>query len=213
MTSNSKNGLIRGKDGKLRCFWPGEHLDYLAYHDDEWGLPVADDHRLFEKISLEGFQSGLSWITILRKRDNFREAFADFDFIRIAKYGERDIKRLLKNAGIVRHRGKIESTINNAKRAREMADEFGSLGAFFWHYEPDASAQLNNLECETLAIPTKTPESIALAKDLKKRSWSFIGPTTAYAFMQGMGMVNDHIEGCCARARAEKVRRRFKRPT
>lgn len=213
MAERLKKGLIKGEDGHIRCFWPSELPDYIAYHDTEWGLPVADDHRLFEKICLEGFQSGLSWLTILRKRDNFREAFSDFDFTRIAKYGKRDVEKLVKNAGIIRHRGKIESTINNAKRAMEMADEFGSLGTYFWQHEPDSANRPKKLDHKTLKTLGKTPESIVLSKDLKKRGWSFVGPTTAYAFMQAMGMVNDHIEGCFAREATEKARTKFKRPT
>lgn len=213
MAERLKKGLIRGEDGHVRCFWPGELPDYIAYHDNEWGLPVADDQRLFEKICLEGFQSGLSWLTILRKRENFREAFSDFDFTRIAKYGKRDVEKLVKNAGIIRHRGKIESTINNAKRAMEMADAYGSLGAYFWQHEPDPANRPKKLDHKTLRTLGKTPESIALSKDLKKRGWSFVGPTTAYAFMQAMGMVNDHIEGCFARDAVEKARAKFKRPT
>ena len=199
------NGLIRGDDARLRCRWPGTHADYLAYHDEEWGVPVADDRRLFEKICLEGFQSGLSWLTILRKRENFRAAFADFDFARIAGFGSRDIQRLMADAGIVRHRGKIESTINNARRACDLAEECGSLGAFFWKWEPPAHPPQRPL-------PAKTPESTALSKELKKRGWSFVGPTTAYAFMQAMGMVNDHLDGCFARAAVERARAAFERP-
>lgn len=213
MANNLAEGLIKGEDGKIRCFWPGEYPDYLDYHDNEWGLPVADDHRLFEKICLEGFQSGLSWLTILRKRDNFREAFDDFDFTRVSRFRARNVEKLLKNAGIIRHRGKIESTVNNAKRACEMADEFGSLGAYFWQWEPEASARPKRLDYETLKSLSKTAESTALSKDLKKRGWSFVGPTTAYAFMQAMGMVNDHIEGCFAREKVEKARNAFKRPS
>tara|TARA_R110000787_G_scaffold115802_2_gene225829 strand:+ start:89 stop:718 length:630 start_codon:yes stop_codon:yes gene_type:complete len=207
-----KKGLIRGADGKTRCFWPGELEDYIAYHDAEWGHPVADDRRLFEKICLEGFQSGLSWLTILRKRDNFREAFDEFDFARIAKYTPARVEKLLGNAGIVRHRGKIESTINNAKRAVEMADEFGSLGAWFWKWEPAASARPKRLDHAALMTLGKTPESVAMSKELKKRGWSFVGPTTAYAFMQAMGMVNDHLDGCCARDAVDRARASFSRP-
>lgn len=212
MAEAQKKGLIEGEDGHVRCFWPGELPDYLAYHDTEWGMPVADDRRLFEKICLEGFQSGLSWLTILRKRDNFREAFSGFDFTRVAKYGARDVEKLVKNAGIIRHRGKIESTVNNAKRACEMADEFGSLGAYFWRHEPDLANRPKRLDYKTLRTLGKTTESAALSKDLKKRGWSFVGPTTAYAFMQAMGMVNDHIDGCFARDATEKARKKFKRP-
>ncbi|MBT5649102.1 MAG: DNA-3-methyladenine glycosylase I [Rhodospirillaceae bacterium] len=213
MAARLKQGLIRGEDGHARCFWPGDLPDYLAYHDDEWGLPVADDHRLFEKICLEGFQSGLSWLTILRKRENFRETFSEFDFTRIAKYGKRDVEKLVNNAGIIRHRGKIESTVNNAKKAIEMADEFGSLGAYFWQFETDPANRPKRLDHSTLKTLGKTPESIALSKNLKKRGWSFVGPTTAYAFMQAMGMVNDHIDGCFAHDATEKARKKFKRPT
>jgi len=196
----------------VRCWWPGDHDDYRAYHDDEWGRPVEDDFRLFEKICLEGFQSGLSWLTILRKRDNFRKAFADFDFERVARFNQRSVERLLKDAGIVRHRGKIESTINNAKRAREMVDEHGSLGAYFWSYEPGPKDRPKKLTHAAMRKLGKTPVSIALSKDLKKRGWSFVGPTTVYAFMQAMGIVNDHIEGCAHRAVLEKARRKFSRP-
>ena len=212
MAGRLKQGLIKGDDGHVRCFWPGDMPDYLAYHDDEWGLPVADDHRLFEKICLEGFQSGLSWLTILRKRENFREAFSGFDFTLVAKYGKRDVEKLVKNAGIVRHRGKIESTVNNARRALEMADEYGSLGTYFWQFETAPANRPKRLDHDTLKTLGKTPDSIALSKDLKKRGWSFVGPTTAYAFMQAMGMVNDHIDGCFARDATEEARRKFKRP-
>ena len=200
------HGLISGDDGKLRCQWPEGHADYLAYHDEEWGVPVADDRRLFEKICLEGFQSGLSWLTILRKRDNFRAAFKDFDFTQVASFSSRDIEGLMADAGIVRHRGKIESVINNARRACDLAEEYGSLGAFFWKWEPPAHPPQR-------PVPAKTPESTALSKELKKRGWSFVGPTTAYAFMQAMGMVNDHLDGCFARAAVEQARAAFKRPT
>ena len=205
------DGLIRGDDGAVRCFWPGADAEYLRYHDDEWGRPVADDRRLFEKICLEGFQSGLSWLTILRKRENFRAAFADFDFERVARFGDRDVARLLADAGIVRHRGKIESTINNAKRACDMAAEFGSLGAYFWKWEPAAKVRPKRLDLATLRSLAKTPESAALSKDLKKRGWTFVGPTTAYAFMQAMGMVNDHLHGCCARETIDAARMAFRR--
>ena len=213
MAERLKQGLKQGEDGKVRCFWPDDTPDYIAYHDDEWGMPVADDHRLFEKICLEGFQSGLSWLTILRKRKNFRAAFANFDYEKIAKFGKRDIDRLLNDAGIVRHRGKLESTINNAKRAIHMAEEFGTLGAYFWQYEPDETARPEKLDCKTLRTLGKTPESTALSKDLKKRGWSFVGPTTAYAFMQATGMVNDHIKGCFCREAIKKARKKFKRPS
>lgn len=186
--------LIEGDDGAVRCWWPGTADDYVAYHDDEWGRPVTDDRRLFEKICLEGFQSGLSWLTILRKRQNFRVAFADFDIESVASFGESDVERLLTDAGIVRHRRKIESTINNASRAVELAAEHGSLAAYFWSWEPDAARE--RITDGSAPLPSKTPTSTALSKDLKRRGWSFVGPTTAYAFMQAMGLVNDHVAGC-----------------
>jgi DNA-3-methyladenine glycosylase I len=195
-----------------RCWWPGEDELYVAYHDREWGRPVVDDRRLFEKICLEGFQSGLSWLTILRKRENFRKAFKDFDPAAVAKFGARDVQRLLKDAGIVRHRGKIESTINNAKRALELIDEHGSLAAYFWSWEPQASSRPKKLTRAALMKMSTTEQSIALSKDLKSRGWTFVGPTTCYAFMQAMGLVNDHVEDCQVRAEIERARKRFARP-
>jgi DNA-3-methyladenine glycosylase I len=206
--SRLPEGLLRGEDGQVRCWWAGQAADYAAYHDDEWGRPVADDRRLFEKLCLEGFQSGLSWLTILRKRDNFRAAFAGFDFERVARFGARDVTRLLGDAGIVRHRGKIESTINNARQACKLAGEFGSLAAYFWRYEPDPATRPRRMTRRELLALTSTPESATLSKDLKRRGFSFVGPTTAYAFMQAMGLVNDHLEGCHARQEAEALRRR-----
>jgi DNA-3-methyladenine glycosylase I len=203
--------LIVGADGKRRCRW-GATPDYIAYHDNEWGRPVADDPHLFEKICLEGFQSGLSWLTILRKRDNFRAAFAGFDIDKIARFGARDVTRLLKDAGIVRHRGKIESTINNAKRARELVAEAGSLAAYFWRWEPKAKSRPKRPDFEALRALGPAEEAVALSKDLKKRGWTFVGPTTVYAFMQAMGLVNDHIHGCHCRSEVEKLRQNFKRP-
>jgi len=197
---------IAGPDGKLRCRWCGAAPEFLNYHDTEWGFPVSDDHRLFEKLSLESFQAGLSWRTILAKRDNFRAAFYDFDFARIARFTQRDLNRLLKDEGIVRHRGKIEATINNAKRAQELVKQEGSLAAFIWRYEPD---QKQLTEPQTVS---SSAESIALSKDLKKLGWKFIGPTTAYAFMQAMGLINDHVEDCVIRAKIERVRKQFKQP-
>ncbi|MCA9712475.1 MAG: DNA-3-methyladenine glycosylase I [Myxococcales bacterium] len=211
-TTRLAKGLLRGEDGVVRCWWPGEHEDYRAYHDREWGRPVSDDHRLFEKICLEGFQSGLSWLTILRKRENFRKAFASFDFARVARFDRRRVERLLGDAGIVRHRGKIESTINNAKRACALADERGSLAAYFWSFEPDAKARPRRLTHAVLRTLSKTPESAALSKDLRARGWSFVGPTTVYAFMQAMGLVDDHLEGCTCRDEVEARRRAFRRP-
>ena len=210
MTDSAR--LIVGEDGKRRCFWGASAPEYAAYHDHEWGRPVVDDTRLFEKICLEGFQSGLSWLTILRKRDNFRRAFAGFDTAKIAKFSARDVNRLLKDAGIVRHRGKIESTINNANRALELIEEQGSLAAYFWSFEPEPKSRPKKLDWPTLMTMATTPESTALSKNLKKRGWTFVGPTTVYAFMQAMGLVNDHIDGCHCRPGIERERRAFRRP-
>jgi DNA-3-methyladenine glycosylase I len=212
MTEQQNTGLIAGKDGVVRCAWPGDDEFYRHYHDHEWGRPVADDRRLFEKICLEGFQSGLSWLTILRKRENFREAFDNFAFERVALFTEKDVERLLQNAGIVRHRGKIVSTINNARRARELADEAGSLAAWFWKFEPQAHERPQLVDRAAVMAMPKTATSTLVSKELKKRGWSFVGPTTVYAFMQAMGMVNDHIEGCGCRPVVELERKQFKRP-
>lgn len=190
---------------KDRCTWALSDEIYIRYHDEEWGRPVTDDTRLFEKLCLEGFQSGLSWLTILKKRENFRKAFRGFDIDRVARMGPRDVERLLKDEGIIRHRGKIESAINNARRALALRDEFGSLAAYFWSFEPEAVAF-------TGTIPGETDASRALSKDLKKRGWSFVGPTTCYAFMQAMGLVNDHAAACFCRAACEKERAKLKRP-
>ena len=195
-----------------RCWWPGEDELYIRYHDEEWGRPVVDDRRLFEKICLEGFQSGLSWITILRKRDNFRKAFRNFDPAAVARFTARDVQRLLKDAGIIRHRGKIESTINNAKRALELVDEKGSLAAYFWSWEPQAASRPKKISRDALKAMSITEQSTALSKDLKKRGWTFVGPTTCYAFMQAMGLVNDHIDDCHVRAEIERARKRLTRP-
>ena len=181
------DGLTRGDDGVVRCSWGDSTPDYRVYHDEEWGRPVGDDVRLFEKLCLEGFQSGLSWLTILRKRENFRAAFAGFDFHTVARYDHTDVERLLQDAGIIRHRGKIEATINNAQRAVELTGDEGSLARFVWSYDDPKT----------------------LAKDLKKRGWRFVGPTTVYAFMQAMGLVNDHLEGCDAREPCERERAAF----
>jgi len=180
----------------VRCWWCGADPLYVRYHDEEWGRPVTDDQRLFEKICLEGFQAGLSWLTILRKRENFRHAFAHFDIDRVARYTSRDVARLVKDEGIIRHRGKIESTINNAKRARELRDECGSLSNYFWRWEPDVASRPGRITKEILRGMATTPESTALSKDLRKRGWTFVGPTTIYAFMQAMGLVNDHVDEC-----------------
>ncbi len=197
---------IPGPDGKPRCRWCAATPEYLHYHDTEWGFPVSEDKTLFEKLCLEGFQSGLSWRTILAKRENFRAAFRDFDFHQVARFTARDIERLLKDAGIVRHRGKIEATINNAKQAIKLIEQHGSLAAFVWQYEPAA----NNLKKpQTL---TTSAESIALSKELKKRGWKFVGPTTVFAFMQAMGLINDHVDDCVIRAKVARARKSFKRP-
>jgi DNA-3-methyladenine glycosylase I len=206
------DGVLRGEDGIARCFWAGAAADYADYHDHEWGLPVADDVRLFEKLCLEGFQAGLSWLTILRKRDNFRRAFAGFDFARVARFGPRDVARLLGDAGIVRHRGKIESTINNARRTCELVEREGSLAAWIWRFEPPAASRPRRMTRAALAALSATPQSRVLAKELKRRGFTFVGPTTVYAFMQAMGLVNDHLEGCHARGPAGEARRRFRQP-
>ena len=195
-----------------RCSWPGEDPLYVKYHDEEWGRPVVNDRRLFEKICLEGFQAGLSWITILRKRENFRKAFADFDPQQVARFTARDVNRLLKDEGIIRHRGKIESTINNAKRALELEQEKGSLAAYFWSWEPSPKDRPKRLTPDAVRALATTPQSIALSKDLKRRGWTFVGPTTSYAFMQAMGLVNDHIHECGVRDEIERARTRFARP-
>ena len=210
--SEEKTGLIEGPDGKQRCSWHANLPDYLHYHDNEWGRPVAADRRLFEKLCLEGFQSGLSWLTILRKRENFRDAFAGFDFERVARFSEDDVERLLGNAGIIRHGGKIRSTINNARRAIEMCEKEGSLAAYFWRQEPQAADRPATVDHATIRANPTTPISVAISKDLKKRGWSFVGPTTVYAFMQAMGLVNDHIEGCVMRPIVEAEREAFSRP-
>ncbi|MCA0240065.1 MAG: DNA-3-methyladenine glycosylase I [Proteobacteria bacterium] len=198
---------LPGSDGRPRCRWCTAAPNYEAYHDREWGFPVADDRRLFEKLCLEGFQSGLSWRTILDKRENFRRAFAGFDFHRVARFDERDVARLLQDAGIVRHRGKIEAVVNNAGRAVALQAECGTLAAYFWRFEADPAA----------AAPPQpvsvSPASIALSKDLKQRGWAFVGPTTAYAFMQAMGLVNDHAADCVTAAEVDRARRAFQRPT
>jgi DNA-3-methyladenine glycosylase I len=196
-----------------RCTWAASAPpDYVRYHDQEWGRPVADDRRLFEKLCLEGFQSGLSWLTILRKREAFRAAFAGFDIETVAGFGPADVARLLADAGIVRHRGKIEAAIGNARRARELRDEFGSLGAFLWRYESDGTGRAPLLTEDVLRAMTTSPESVALSRELKRRGWAFVGPTTLYAFMQSMGMVNDHLEGCWVREAVQAERDAFIRP-
>lgn len=201
--------VMAGDDGVARCWWPGTAEDYVEYHDNEWGRPVVDDTRLFEKICLEGFQSGLSWITILRKRENFRAAFAGFDPHLVAAFGEPDVARMLDDAGIVRHQGKIRSAINNAQHAVDMIESEGSLAAYFWSWEP---TEIEGDRSGDPPVPSTTPTSTAIAKDLKKRGWSFVGPTTVYAFMQAMGMVNDHLPGCEIGEACEVARSRLARP-
>ena len=207
-----KNGMFRDEDGVARCWWCRDDPLYESYHDAEWGRPVADDRRLFEKLSLEGFMSGLSWLTILRKRENFRKAFKAFDIEAVARYNARSVERLLTDAGIVRHRGKIEATINNARRCIELVDEFGSLASYAWAYEPGEGARPKKLDWPTLAKIGASEEATAMSKDLKRRGWSFVGPTTVYSFMEAMGLVNDHVTGCDFRDDVEKDRRNFTRP-
>lgn len=206
---SSDSGIIVGADGRRRCWWPGVDPLYLAYHDQEWGRPVAEDRRLFEKICLEGFQAGLSWLTILRKRDAFRRAFAGFEIDAVAEFGDDEIERLLTDASIVRHRGKIAAVVNNARRARELREEAGSLSGFFWRYAPDP---LGPERLDKAAIPATTPESQALSKALRQRGWAFVGPTTIYSFMQAMGLVNDHLVGCCCREAVDAEGKVFQRP-
>ena len=195
-----------------RCGWAGTAATMIEYHDTEWGFPVGDDRHLFEKMCLEGFQSGLSWSTILNKRAAFRRAFADFDIEKVARFGAKHVDRMLADASIVRHRGKIESAINNARRVAEISSEFGSLAAYVWRFEPDPRSRPKNPTAEQVGSFVTSPESVALSKDLKKRGWSFVGPTTMYAFMQSMGLVNDHHRGCHVRAIVEEARGRFRRP-
>ena len=206
MPERKTTGLFTAPDGVPRCFWCASTPAYQHYHDSEWGFPVTDELRLFEKLCLEGFQAGLSWLTILNKREAFRRAFAGFDPTVVARFTAADVERLLQDAGIVRHRGKIESTINNAQRMLELADECGSLAAYAWRYEPHPSSRPRRLTLSALKTLAASPESAAMSKDLKRRGWRFVGPTTVYAFMQAMGLVNDHIEGCSVRAAASAAR-------
>ncbi len=198
--------VVPGPDGKPRCGWCGNIAEFFPYHDTEWGFPVDDDRRLFEKLCFESFQSGLSWRTILNKRENFRAAFDNFQIENVAHFSENDVKRLLLNTGIIRHRGKIEAVINNAARVQELIVEEGSFAAYVWRYEPDPGS---------IGPPqsqSTSPESIALSKDLKKRGWRFVGPTTVYAFLQSMGLINDHLEGCVTRVEVTRAREAFARP-
>ena len=205
-------GAARNAGESGRCWWAGDDALYVDYHDREWGFPVAHDARLFEKICLEGFQSGLSWRTILGKREAFREAFAGFDWRRVGRYTERDVERLLGDARIVRHRGKIASVVNNARRAGDVVAEFGSLAAYFWRFEPAPASRPRRITREVLGAMPASTEAAALSKDLKRRGFTFVGPTTVYAFMQAMGLVNDHVAGCPVRAAAERARTTFARP-
>lgn len=210
--TNKTDGLIKGPDGKTRCWWHANDPLYLHYHDTEWGRPCADDRYLFEKICLEGFQAGLSWITILRKRDNFRKGFANFDIEKLARFGDKQINKLVEDAGIIRHRGKIESTINNARRAIELVEKEGSLAKFIWQFEPAKKDRPKKFDAGTLRPITQSDQSVALSKELKRRGWTFFGPTTAYAFMQAVGLVNDHLQGCVCRSPCEVARRAFDHP-
>ena len=205
-------GISVGEDGVARCWWSGTDALYRRYHDAEWGRPVDDDRRLFEKLSLEGFQSGLSWLTILRKRDNFRKAFRDFDISAVARFGVRSVDRLLGDPGIVRHRGKIEATINNARRCLELQKELGSLASYVWRFEPKPETRPGTIDHATLMEMTSSAEAQQMSRDLRTRGWRFVGPTTAYSFMEAMGLVNDHLEGCDFREVVEKERRAFRRP-
>jgi len=207
-----KSGVGTADDGVSRCWWClGDSL-YIGYHDSEWGRPIRADHLLFEKICLEGFQSGLSWLTILRKRENFRKAFKSFDIEAVARFNSRSVERLLQDAGIVRHRGKIESTINNARRCIETIEEFGSLAGYSWAFEPSPASRPKTLDRPTLMEMSTSDASTAMSKDLKRRGWSFVGPTTIYAFMQAVGLVNDHVTKCVFRSQVERERRSFSRP-
>ena len=207
--NKTKEGLHTGADGLVRCWWQQGLPDYAHYHDTEWGYPVSDDQKLFEKICLEGFQSGLSWITVLRKREHFRAAFQGFDPEKVVNFDEKKVAELLQTPGIIRHRGKIESAIHNARKALDLMNEKSSLAAYFWSFEPPASERPSSLTYQTVATLAQTPTSVALSKDLKKRGWKFVGPVTIYAFMQAMGLVNDHLEGCHCREKAIAAKQQF----
>lgn len=213
MPTKPADGLIIGPDGKARCWWHANDPLYLNYHDQEWGMPCADDRYLFEKICLEGFQSGLSWITILRKRDHFRKVFANFEIRTLSRFTQEDVECLVLDAGIIRHRGKIVSTINNAQRALELVKEEGSLAQFIWRYEPPAKERPKTFDHQTLRAMTQSAQSVALSKELKRRGWTFFGPTTAYAFMQAVGLVNDHLQGCVCRQPCLDARKAFVPPS
>ncbi len=206
-------GVIVGEDGVARCWWAGSDPLYVAYHDTEWGSPVGTDSRLYEKLTLEGFQSGLSWLTILRKRDNFRRAFAGFDIAAVASFGPDDVERLLGDAGIVRNRAKIEAAIGNARRCAELAAEFGSLAAYAWSFEPDPAGRPAILDRDGLTRLAPAAEAVAMSRDLRRRGWAFVGPTTVHSFMQAMGLLDDHLTGCDRREQVEGERAAFVRPT
>ena len=204
--------IATGTSHQEKCSWCLGDAIYEHYHDTEWGVPQKDDRVLFEKISLEGFQAGLSWITILRKRENFRKTFDNFDLGAVSNYNDDHTDKILKNAGVVRHRGKIESVINNSKRAKELQNEFGSLAAFFWSFEPKDKTTLSEIRVRETSVPSFSEESEAMSKALKKRGWTFVGPTICYSFMQSMGLVNDHVEACFRREIVADLRQKFRRP-
>ena len=205
-------GIVVGQDGLARCWWCGDDPLYRRYHDEEWGRPIGEDRALFEMLCLEGFQSGLSWLTILRKRENFRRAFRGFDIAAIARFTGRSVDRLMNDAGIVRNRAKIEATINNARLYRMLTDEFHSLAAFVWGFEPDPRSRPTVMDYGSLMQMTESAESKAMSADLRRRGWAFVGPTTVYSFMEAVGLVNDHLDGCDVRAYVERERRAFLRP-
>lgn len=210
MTDWTDLGVDKGEDGKRRCGWCSSAPDYMAYHDDEWGRPVTDDIRLYEKLCLEGFQSGLSWLTILRKRDGFRRAFAGFVPAKVAAFGNADVERLLQDASIVRHRGKIEAAIANSRAVLDVQDRFGSLAALIWSFEPSRRRVVPTRLGE---IPPTSPESTAMAKELRRHGFRFVGPTTAYAAMESLGLVNDHLQGCHVRTACDRDRKAATIPT
>ena len=213
MSTTDPPGIAIEPDGVARCWWGAGDELYRTYHDAEWGRPVGDDRTLFEKLSLEGFMAGLSWLTILRKRENFRRAFANFEADAIAGFGAPEVERLMADAGIVRHRGKIEAVISNARRCLELREEFGSLAAYAWGFEPSPAARPSVLDHAALTAVTFSPEAESMSRDLKRRGWAFVGPTTVYSFMQAMGLVNDHLTGCSFRPVVEAARAAFVRPT
>ena len=213
MSDRDEDGIAIGADGQPRCWWPGDDALYRRYHDEEWGRPVGDDRRLFEKLCLEGFQSGLSWLTILRKRENFRRAFAGFDAEAIVRFDEQDMDRLVSDPGIVRHRGKIEAVLTNARGFLDLVEKEGSFARFVWRFEPDPASRPARITKAAVCAMATTKESTALSKELRRRGWAFVGPTTAQAFMQSMGLVNDHLDGCGVRAAVEAERAAFVRPS